>query len=175
MCDTYDLEEETCRDIVEYAKRGGKLFITGHLPHPILQELCGVKISGKSEYNYCYLRPANDFGTMFEHFDASSPYPIQAQCYESVITSPDAKALAHIRYPYTKPGDREFAAIHSNPPDIKTDIPAVVYNRFGKGEVIWICAQPFGIGKVRSKHNPEADRGYKRLCQENSTCRRAFL
>ena len=30
-----------------------------------------------------------------------------------------------------------FASIHSNPPGIKTEIPALLYKEFGKGKVIW--------------------------------------
>ena len=42
--------------------------------------------------------------------------------------------------PYTVPEDNlHFAAIHSNPPGISTDVPAIVTRRVGKGSVTW-CA-----------------------------------
>ncbi|MBQ2750663.1 MAG: hypothetical protein IJF34_12845, partial [Clostridia bacterium] len=39
--------------------------------------------------------------------------------------------------PYTVQGDDEFASIHSNPPGIWTDDPAVAEVAYGKGKVIW--------------------------------------
>ena len=51
------------------------------------------------------------------------------------------KVLATITIPYTNPKDTTtFAAIHSNPPGIKTDMPSVVTGKYGKGKVIWSAA-----------------------------------
>jgi len=139
ISDAYHLSDEVCRDIEAYVEKGGKLFITGKLPKP-LEKLCGVTVKAKSQYDYCYLRPTEDSRELFGVYNEKSPYPIQARALEAELSSPDAKAIACLTYPYTRPYDREFAAIHSNPPGIDTEIPAIVRTPYGKGEVIWICA-----------------------------------
>ena len=55
---------------------------------------------------------------------------------------PEDKVLATVTLPYTKYHlETKFASIHSNPPGIKTDIPALALTEFGKGKVLW-CAVP---------------------------------
>ena len=49
--------------------------------------------------------------------------------------------LARIKLPYTIQNTPRYASIHSNPPGVMTDWPAVVRRRVGRGEVIW-SAQP---------------------------------
>ncbi|HHY81617.1 MAG TPA: hypothetical protein GX505_02930, partial [Clostridiales bacterium] len=39
-----------------------------------------------------------------------------------------------------------FASIHSNPPGIHTGYPAIVYDTFGKGRVVWVAA-PIELAK----------------------------
>lgn len=41
---------------------------------------------------------------------------------------------------YAKANERRFASIHSNPPGIATDIPALVVRQLGKRRVIWSAA-----------------------------------
>ena len=48
---------------------------------------------------------------------------------------------AKIILPYTDPDDNTvYASIHSNPPARKTEIPAIIEKKFGKGKVIWSAA-----------------------------------
>ena len=45
--------------------------------------------------------------------------------------------IATITLPYTVETDDKYASIHSNPPGIATDYPAIVEKQYGKGRVIW--------------------------------------
>ena len=51
----------------------------------------------------------------------------------------EAKVLATLTYPYTKPGERVFSAIHSNPPGIHTQLPAAIEKTVGKGKILWVA------------------------------------
>ena len=42
--------------------------------------------------------------------------------------------------PWTMTGTEQFSAIHSNPPGIPTDSPAIVRRHIGKGSVLWTAA-----------------------------------
>jgi len=54
-----------------------------------------------------------------------------------VIEVEGAEVLATMTFPYTKTGERKFASIHSNPPGIPSDIPAMISKKLGRGTVIW--------------------------------------
>ena len=42
---------------------------------------------------------------------------------------------------WTDPDDNtRYASIHSNPPAVKTEIPAIIERKIGKGKVIWSAA-----------------------------------
>lgn len=45
--------------------------------------------------------------------------------------------LATITLPYTRQDTAKFASIHSNPPGIKTKLPAMLCCEYGKGKVLW--------------------------------------
>jgi len=50
------------------------------------------------------------------------------------------EVIAYIKLPYTDPSDpARFASIHSNPPGVDTDYPAIIRRRFGEGEVVWVA------------------------------------
>jgi hypothetical protein len=49
--------------------------------------------------------------------------------------------VATIKLPYTNTDDpSNFASIHSNPPGIATNYPAIIYSKYGKGKVLWVAA-----------------------------------
>ena len=135
--DVYCIIDEEMDAIEDYVRKGGKVFITGKLGHKRFEELLGIQKIGESEYGYTYLNPTEVGRELFESFNASSPYPIERKAIECTLKE-DAKVLATLTYPYTKPGDKQFAAIHSNPPGIHTDMPAVIEKQVGEGKILWV-------------------------------------
>ena len=102
--------------------------------------------------------------------------------------TPDADILCTLTLPYTIPNPRgifmdagqksefpavyhddenrrRFASIHSNPPGIRTDRPAIMRQKYGKGEVIWACA-PFEKAD-RPQHKAIFSRLIKSLAKNN--------
>ncbi len=56
------------------------------------------------------------------------------------IAATCSQVLGNIVLPYTNPADtQKFAAIHSDPPGIKTAYPAVVLNKFKNGRTCYIA------------------------------------
>lgn len=136
--DVYEITDEEMKDIETYISQGGHVFITGKLAHKRLEELLELKVTGESEYNYTYLNPTEEGKYLFKTFNESSPYPMEHKAIESEMYG-EAKVLATLTYPYTKPGERVFSAIHSNPPGIHTQLPGVIEKAVGKGKILWVA------------------------------------
>lgn len=135
--DVYDITDQEMADLEGYINNGGHVFITGKLAHKRLEELLEVTVTGKSEYNYSYLNPTSQGAALFESFNHSSPYPIEQKSIECQLHG-EAEVLATLAYPYTKPGAKDFSAIHSNPPGTYTNLPGVIKKSVGKGTILWV-------------------------------------
>ncbi len=138
--DVPELTDEEMRDMEQYIKSGGNLFITGKLGHPRLEELLGVRVTGKSPYTYSYLNPTQAGTDLMKTFTKASPYPIEHFAWEAEIVEDGAEILATLSYPYTLPDSTDFAAIHSNPPGIHTTLPGILQRTVGKGKILWVSA-----------------------------------
>ncbi|MGL4736610.1 MAG: hypothetical protein ACRCW2_04055, partial [Cellulosilyticaceae bacterium] len=135
----YHMTDEEMTVIEKYIVDGGKVFITGKLPHARWETLLGASVTGESEYGYTYLTPTALGAPLFETFNQASPYPLERTITEYAITG-DCDVFATLSHPYTKRGSRDFSAIHSNPPGIHTEIPVVIEKTIGKGKVLWSVA-----------------------------------
>jgi hypothetical protein len=134
-------EEEA---LVNYVAEGGALYLSGNVPGGLAKRLLGLELTGFTKEKVTYMAP---FG---KGEDLFAPY---TQDYPLTIFGPQVTArqdggqnisiLAKTTTPYTDPADfSQFASIHSNPPGILTENPAVVCGSYGKGKVIWVAA-PF--------------------------------
>ena len=122
----------------EYVENGGILYFSGAEDTELLKMLLGSELKDYTEETSVYLAPAKIGESYFEGFSEKYPLPIEARV--PMISVNDADVLATLTLPYTKPSEMRFASIHSNPPGIKTDIPALVRKKLGKGTVIWSAA-----------------------------------
>jgi len=76
---------------------------------------------------------------LFAPFNVSYPLPFDG-IIPIVEPGVECDVLGVMTMPYTKPNEPHFASIHSNPPGIPTNIPAMTVSRYGKGTVIWSAA-----------------------------------
>ena len=144
MADMQKITDDEVELLESYVNRGGSLFITGALGgNKKLEDLVGVKINGTSDYGYTYLTPCKT-EYIFENFDTSSPYPVQHTALLAEVVAADMEVLAKLSFPYTKRSDKDFSAIHSDPPGIHTDMPAIVKRVIGDGNIIW-CVNPLEL------------------------------
>lgn len=135
------LSDEEIDNFADYVKRGGSLYISGSTESRLAKKLLGLELLGYTEENITYIAPTNEgqslFGEMYTNEHPLAYKDVQMK----VANTLGKKVLATITLPYTNPDDKtKFAAIHSNPPGIKTDMPAIVYGEYGKGKVIWSAA-----------------------------------
>jgi len=133
-----EISNENCEHLKAFVENGGVLYISGAQDEKLIEMMLEARLTGYTEHTDTYLAP-NDVGReYFGDFDEKYPLPIEARL--PIIEASDVEVLATVTLPYTKPTERRFASIHSNPPGIATDIPALVRKRVGSGTVIWSAA-----------------------------------
>ena len=128
--DEYDNER-----IAEYVKNGGRLYISGAGNKALLKELLCLEFGGYTDEKITYMAPEECAEKEFCYFNKK--YPLHFDLSAPCARSKKGQVLAKITLPYTKQDTPEFASIHSNPPGIKTEIPALIYSQYGRGAVLW--------------------------------------
>ena len=130
-------QDDACdnKRLIEYVNNGGVLYISGGDNEELFRELTGGKIKGITDETTTYISPCCN-EDIFAYFTKKYPMSFDNR---AVIVENIAKedTIATLTLPYTKPNDVHFASIHSNPPGIFTDYPALIAKRYGKGKVIW--------------------------------------
>jgi len=130
------LEEKDAQRLYDYVCQGGTLYLSGYENQAITELLTGHKLLQRTEENNLYIAPKKEYEALFGDFNADYPLPFDSTA-PVVEPSADSTVLATLTFPYTTPNELRYAAIHSDPPGIPSDIPAVTERKLGKGKVIW--------------------------------------
>ena len=140
LCEAAFLSEAELDRLEAYVRGGGCLYASGSTCPELLQRLLGLELTGRTDARITYIAPTPQGQGLFGEFTADNPLAYQGPQW--IAGNPMGHpALATVMLPYTNPDDpTRFAAIHSNPPGIRTDFPAIVYGPCGKGKVIWSAA-----------------------------------
>lgn len=132
------ISDKNRADLADYVNNGGILYLSGAEDTALLKMLFGAEFKGYTDESAVYLAPTSEGQPYFGEFNPSYPFP--AEIALPILDVTDVTVLATMTLPYTKPTERRFASIHSNPPGILTDIPALIVKNVGKGTVIWSAA-----------------------------------
>lgn len=133
---TPDDEYDTQR-IVEYVRNGGKVYFSGGEHAGLLKAFFNAQRTGYTEERVVYIAPKDEAQPPFEYYNKK--YPLRVEWFTPIVEGiPEEKVIAHVTLPYTKyHTETKFASIHSNPPGIPTNIPAMAVTQFGKGKVFF--------------------------------------
>ncbi len=146
--DVLMMDEEEVEAIRNYVGSGGNLYASKYTSlinkegirkvDFLLSDLFGVSYVGETKENFTYIAPAEGKNNLFPGY--SQKYPLSINGSQLIVKAKEnVEILGKIVLPYTDPKDtNRSASIHSNPPGINTDYPAVVLNQFGKGKVIYV-------------------------------------
>ncbi len=129
--DAYDTDR-----LVSYVQNGGTLYISGGDCRGLLDRFFHATVIGRTKETVVYLVPKESVQSDFGHYNAEYPLPFHGSAPIVTGIAP-AHVLATVTLPYTDQDDVKFASIHSNPPGIPTDIPAMALCRYGAGTVLW--------------------------------------
>lgn len=129
------LEDKDNQRLIRYVENGGTLYLSGAENAALVETLTGNRFVKMSDEVNVYVAPKPGYEQLFCGFNAKYPLPFEIA---AAVTEPGfGEVIATLTFPYTKPDDVRFASIHSNPPGVATEIPAVTVSRYGKGKVIW--------------------------------------
>ena len=153
------MTSEEIETIKEYTKKGGKVYLSGRTSAELVKEMFGLKNESQTEENVTYIAPT-DAGKKYMK-EYSDDYPMTFFAKQVIMSgNPKGTVLATITLPYTVPLDSmsfgsgteysdisvvkiieptmyKFSSIHSNPPGISTEYPAIVKAQYGNGTAIW--------------------------------------
>lgn len=139
ISDVMMIREDEMNAIEQYVKNGGNLYISGQLGHRRLCELLEVEYKGMTEHNFTYMSPTEKARELFHGFTDTNPLTVNGK--QHIVELKGAcDVLATIVLPYTLTDTEQFASIHSNPPGIRTKIPAVFVKQIGQGKIMWLAA-----------------------------------
>jgi len=145
--------------IREYAKKGGKVYLSGRTCPELVEEIFGMKYEGHTEETVTYIAPTDAGKEYMKEYSGEYPMTFFARQVK-LSGKPKGTVLATITLPYTIPpisasfgssteysditvvkkekaSVYNFSSIHSNPPGIATDYPAIMKASYGSGTVIW--------------------------------------
>ena len=150
--------------LIEYVRNGGTLYLSSYADKRLLKEFFDGEILGQinrdSPYPiidrgfpevYSYIYPIDKkYQNYFLEFNDKYPLPLRYYLPEFKCQKGEIKAK--IILPYTDPNDSsKYASIHSNPPGIKSEYPAIVETNYGKGKVIYSVAPIEGESRINYK------------------------
>lgn len=131
-----DVDQEDYGRLIHYVREGGKLYLSGGNCRGLLKEFFGAAVTGITPETVVYLAPQKNYEKLFAFFNSS--YPMHFDASAPVIEpKKETSVIAKITLPYTRQDTAQFSSIHSNPPGIKTEMPAMLYSTYGKGKVLW--------------------------------------
>ncbi|MCR5742480.1 MAG: alpha-L-fucosidase [Lachnospiraceae bacterium] len=146
LCHVSQILDSEMEDIERYVAEGGNLYVSGPIGHEKLAQMIGVRFDGvcnmaQTVEDFTYIAPTEEGREILEGFDDAAPLSVPMRQYKvEVIEEARVKVLATITLPYTVPNSPEFAAIHSNPPGIKTDMPAMLLSQYKGGQIFYVAA-----------------------------------
>lgn len=129
--DDYD-----CERIAQYVNNGGNLYFSGGDNKKLLKVFFNAEVKGLTKEKKVYIAPKENIQHLFKYFNAEYPLNFD-ECAYITQGFEDKDIFATLTLPYTHQGTNKFSSIHSNPPGIKTDIPAIAIKKYGKGTVVW--------------------------------------
>ena len=156
--DVLMMDAEECNALRDYVRAGGRLYASGHsslvtldgnyLDDFMLADVFGVRYEGQTIETFTYIAPQPGHESLFGAWSRSHPAGLEERQLR-IAALPEAEVIAELVLPWTNPADPwRFASIHNNPPGHYTGRPAIVRNRYGAGQAIYIS------GAIERKQPP---------------------
>lgn len=134
------LSDEEADAIKEYILNGGSVYASKFTIRSKLSEIIGAFSVEETSEKFTYIAPTPEGETLLSEITRENPLSIPDSQIKAYM-SPKEGVMATITLPFTNPDDAtKFASIHSDPPGIFTEYPAIVRRKFGKGEIVWVSA-----------------------------------
>jgi len=140
----YSLSGKIMENIKDYVRKGGKVISTYRTSLEknkfLLEELYGARFSSFSPYSMGYISLEDEKikeGVPEMKLDTCQSF---IQCF---TTSAEVEILAQFVNPLTERSQERYYSHFYAPPGRETIYPAIIKNKYGKGEVIYIATSLF--------------------------------
>lgn len=161
LSDAPNVSQENIDALRAYVKNGGVAYLSGHSALPFVEEVFDGQITARTDESIVYMAPTEAGQELMEDFTVKYPMTVYDSAF--LLEKPErGKVLATLTLPYSlqastflicadlelqKEADlndprNESVSMHSDPPGIPTEYPAIIEAEYGAGKVIWACA-PF--------------------------------
>ena len=143
------LKDEAYEAFYNYVNNGGILYFSGSDRR--LLDMAGLRFKEYTKHNQVYIGATKGKEDIMCGFDLKYPMPFEMPL--SVVEATDGEVIAKIVLPYSVRGEDNdnFSSIHSDPPGVITESPAVVIKSIGKGKLIWSAAPFEAMGPLPYK------------------------
>ena len=146
------LDEQTVDAFIRDVREGGCLYFNNCDETRLFETLVGGRYREHLLATRAYLFPSK--GNQDLLLDYNEKYPLPLDHPVPIVDGiSEEKILAYLKLAYTSREVGYCASIHSDPPGVATEHPALIETTYGKGKVIW-CAgalefhEPSDYGKI---------------------------
>ncbi len=130
------LDEDTVDALIRYVDEGGTLYFSNCDEPRLFETLIGGKAVGTTGTTKAYVFPVGGGEAWMPWYNEKYPMPLTMTL--PLVEGVDPNTIrAYIKLAYTDVKNGDFSSIHSDPPGISTNYPALVEKQYGKGKVIW--------------------------------------
>ncbi len=134
------LNDKEAKAVKRFVEKGGSIYVSGYICSEIISDMLGITKEEMTQEAVTYIAPCETERKIFSGIDKKYPLCMNKKQWKVNITRP-CDVLAKIVLPYTNPADgSKFSSIHSNPPGVYTEYPAVISRKLGNGKIIWVSA-----------------------------------
>jgi hypothetical protein len=167
--DVLRLSGEAAEDIRAFVRAGGRVYASGRTGLDNLCDVFGIEVLGETEQQFTYMSPTAEGKHYFA--DSTPQYPLAIHGSQRIVKAePGAETLALLTLPYTENTTKgRFVSIHSDPPGLSTKNPALIFNNYGKGKVIWAA------GAIEAHNQGVQDRVFIACVEELLDRRTSFV
>jgi len=146
----FNMNDDIAGKFISYVSNGGNLYLSGVTNTKLLKTLLNLEYTGKmTKEERTYISPIKDYEKLFGEYN--SDYPLAIDYKLPLMKTDETDIAAYITLPYTARSEQKFASIHSDPPGIKTEFPALIVKKYGKGNVIWSAAPIENDNRIQFK------------------------
>ncbi len=134
------LSDEEADLIIEYLKAGGRVYASKFSARSKLAGVLGISGLEETKEKVTYVAPTPLGAGRLPGITSGHPLSVSDAQLKASLSDKEG-ILATIVLPYSDPADSSrFASIHSNPPGVATEYPAILRRELGEGVIIWSAA-----------------------------------
>ena len=100
VSDAPNMSKENMSELKAYVEDGGIAYISGHSAQPLVEEIFGGKITGRTDETITYIAPEDEVASLFGEYSRKYPLTVYDSAY-ILEGATNGKVLAKLTLPYS--------------------------------------------------------------------------